>query len=160
MSFATKGAPQGWLECSGQLVSIRSYPNLFQVLGTTWGGDGVNNFVIPNLNNGQFIRGGGREVDATFYYDSTSKPSGLSLILQDIGGHTHTAYLEVGSDTVYSAWQNVDPRAFFDRLNHNDSMNYDVLVEPVGNHTHNVIESGWDTETAPKHVVLLYCIKY
>jgi len=61
MSFATKGAPQGWLECSGQLVSIRSYPNLFQVLGTTWGGDGVNNFVIPNLNNGQFIRGGGGE---------------------------------------------------------------------------------------------------
>ena len=60
MSFATKGAPQGWLACDGQTLSRSTYANLFAVIGTTWGGDdGIDEFVIPNLNNGHFIKGGG-----------------------------------------------------------------------------------------------------
>lgn len=42
-------APQGWALCNGQLLSIAEYTALFQLLGTTYGGDGQNTFALPNL---------------------------------------------------------------------------------------------------------------
>ncbi|HKI17911.1 MAG TPA: tail fiber protein, partial [Isosphaeraceae bacterium] len=41
--------PGGWALCSGQLLSIAQYPALFSVLGTTYGGNGVTNFALPDL---------------------------------------------------------------------------------------------------------------
>lgn len=42
-------APVDWALCNGQLLSIADNPALFQLLGTTYGGDGVQNFGLPNL---------------------------------------------------------------------------------------------------------------
>ncbi len=42
-------APPGWLECAGQLLSISQYSALFSLLGTTYGGDGVTIFGLPDL---------------------------------------------------------------------------------------------------------------
>lgn len=42
-------APVGWLFCDGSLVSISDYQTLYSLLGTTYGGDGVNNFGLPDL---------------------------------------------------------------------------------------------------------------
>ena len=47
--FAFSYAPQGWLSCEGQLLSISQNPALFSLLGTTYGGDGTQNFAVPNL---------------------------------------------------------------------------------------------------------------
>lgn len=46
---AFSGAPQGWAQCNGQLLQISQYPNLFQLIGTTYGGDGVHTFAVPDL---------------------------------------------------------------------------------------------------------------
>jgi microcystin-dependent protein len=45
-------APVNWAMCNGQLLPINSNPALFSLLGTTYGGDGVTNFALPNLNAG------------------------------------------------------------------------------------------------------------
>ncbi|MGH6811152.1 MAG: phage tail protein [Methylocella sp.] len=42
-------APVGWALCNGQLLSISQNTALFSLLGTTYGGDGVTNFALPNL---------------------------------------------------------------------------------------------------------------
>jgi microcystin-dependent protein len=42
-------APYGWAMCNGQLMSIDQNPALFQLIGTTYGGDGVTNFALPDL---------------------------------------------------------------------------------------------------------------
>jgi microcystin-dependent protein len=42
-------APYGWAMCSGQLMPIDQNPVLFQLIGTTYGGDGVTNFALPDL---------------------------------------------------------------------------------------------------------------
>jgi microcystin-dependent protein len=42
-------APYGWSICNGQTLSIAENPALFQLIGTTFGGDGQNTFVLPNL---------------------------------------------------------------------------------------------------------------
>src|SRR6185436_2871563 len=47
--FAGNFAPEGWAFCDGRLLNIRDYPILFRRIGTTYGGDGVNNFAIPDL---------------------------------------------------------------------------------------------------------------
>ncbi len=47
--FAGNFAPVGWSICNGQLISISQNSTLFQLIGTTYGGDGVNTYALPNL---------------------------------------------------------------------------------------------------------------
>ncbi len=47
--FAGNFAPANWSLCDGQLLSIQNYQALFALIGTTYGGDGVNTFATPDL---------------------------------------------------------------------------------------------------------------
>ncbi len=49
MPWASSNLPDGFLWCNGQTVNISDYPALFAVLGTVYGGDGLNTFGLPNL---------------------------------------------------------------------------------------------------------------
>ncbi len=71
--FAGNFAPQGWMFCHGQTVSISQYTALFSIIGTTYGGDGVNNFALPDLR-GRVPVGSGEpksEKLLTFYEGKT-----------------------------------------------------------------------------------------
>lgn len=48
-SFGFRFAPRGWAKCNGQLLSIASNEALFSLIGTTYGGDGKQNFRLPDL---------------------------------------------------------------------------------------------------------------
>ncbi|HAO09131.1 MULTISPECIES: phage tail protein [Chryseobacterium] len=48
--FAGNFAPRGYMFCNGALLSIAQYSALFSLLGTTYGGDGIRTFALPNLN--------------------------------------------------------------------------------------------------------------
>lgn len=48
-AFGFNFAPRGWAFCNGQLMSIAQGTVLFSIIGTTYGGDGVNTFGVPNL---------------------------------------------------------------------------------------------------------------
>jgi microcystin-dependent protein len=47
--FAGNFAPSGWAFCDGRLISIAQNSALFNLLGTTYGGDGINTFALPDL---------------------------------------------------------------------------------------------------------------
>jgi microcystin-dependent protein len=47
--FGSNFAPQGYAFCSGQLLAIASNTAVFSLLGTTYGGNGTNNFALPDL---------------------------------------------------------------------------------------------------------------
>jgi microcystin-dependent protein len=47
--FAGDFAPRGWAFCDGQLIAIERNPVLFALLGTTYGGDGIHHFALPDL---------------------------------------------------------------------------------------------------------------
>ncbi len=47
--FGGSFAPAGWLFCQGQLLPISENETLFQLIGTTYGGDGESTFALPNL---------------------------------------------------------------------------------------------------------------
>jgi microcystin-dependent protein len=47
--FAGNFAPKGWMLCQGQLLAIAQNTALFSILGTTYGGDGVTTFALPDF---------------------------------------------------------------------------------------------------------------
>lgn len=48
LDYAGTTAPDGWLLCFGQTLNIADYPNLFEALGTTYGGNGTTTFNLPD----------------------------------------------------------------------------------------------------------------
>jgi microcystin-dependent protein len=50
-SFAGNFPPLAWAFCNGQLIPIAQNEALFSLIGTIYGGDGVNTFALPNLNS-------------------------------------------------------------------------------------------------------------
>lgn len=48
--FFGNGFSQAWLPCNGQLVPISQFEPLYSLIGTTYGGDGLETFALPNLN--------------------------------------------------------------------------------------------------------------
>ena len=47
--FAGNFAPAGWMFCEGQILPISEYDTLFNLIGTTYGGDGQSTFALPDL---------------------------------------------------------------------------------------------------------------
>jgi microcystin-dependent protein len=47
--FAGNFAPAGWMFCEGQLLPISDFDTLFNLIGTTYGGDGQSTFALPDL---------------------------------------------------------------------------------------------------------------
>jgi microcystin-dependent protein len=47
--FAGNFAPAGWMFCAGQLLPISEFETLFNLIGTTYGGDGQSTFALPDL---------------------------------------------------------------------------------------------------------------
>src|SRR5262249_6233685 len=59
VAFAGDFAPKGWEVASGQLVNISQNTALFAILGTSFGGNGISNFRLPNLNDRVVVGTGG-----------------------------------------------------------------------------------------------------
>ena len=90
--FAGNFAPVGWLLCQGQLLSISEYDVLFNLIGTTYGGDGVNTFALPNLASRiPYHQGSG------YVLGQTGGVEQVTLTSQQMPSHTHTAYANQGS---------------------------------------------------------------
>ncbi|MEW6124381.1 MAG: tail fiber protein [Pseudomonadota bacterium] len=47
--FSFPFAPRGWVPCDGRLLPVRQNAALYSLLGTSFGGDGINNFEVPDL---------------------------------------------------------------------------------------------------------------
>ena len=88
--FAGTYAPDGWLLCQGQTISIADNEVLFTLLGTTYGGDGQTNFNLPNLQDtlpvgqGQGLGLTNRVIGQQIGVDS------VTLTPNQIPSHTHT----------------------------------------------------------------------
>ena len=58
--FAGNFAPRGWEMCDGRLLSIMENTALFSILGTTYGGDGITTFALPDLRGRVPVHAGNR----------------------------------------------------------------------------------------------------
>lgn len=130
--------PVGFLECDGSALSRTTYADLFAVISTTYGaGDGSTTFNIPDLR-GEFIRGwdNGKGVDSGRAI-GTSQTDLLKSHAHDFfGGNTSDV---AGSERTYL-------------IGINRAINQSLTVPPIG--------ATGGTETRPRNIAMMYCIKY
>jgi microcystin-dependent protein len=82
--FAGNFAPVGWLFCEGQQLPISENETLFQLMGTTYGGDGQETFQLPDLRGRIPIHQGNG-----FILAETGGAEEITLTQQQIPAHTH-----------------------------------------------------------------------
>lgn len=173
--YATCDVPDCWKICDGQLLKIEDYPELYKVIGTTFGGD-KDRFALPDLR-GRFIRGwdmdgnidGGREF-GTYQEDAIQVHGHLINIGNDNkvlenGKHSHKI-----SITHHNAGLGgVDA----DEVNNYNYGSGTKDTSSCGVHSHTLPsisigepskinrwgEVRFADETRPQNIALLFCIK-
>lgn len=82
--FAGNFPPNGWMFCEGQLLPISENEVLFQLIGTTYGGDGQSTFALPDLRGRLPIHQGN-----TFTLAQTGGVEEVTLTVNQIPAHSH-----------------------------------------------------------------------
>jgi microcystin-dependent protein len=82
--FAGNFAPAGWMFCAGQLLPISENETLFQLIGTTYGGDGEATFALPDLRGRLPIHQGNG-----FILAETGGVESVTLTVNQIPAHSH-----------------------------------------------------------------------
>jgi microcystin-dependent protein len=92
--FGGSFAPAGWAFCEGQLLPISENDTLFNLIGTTYGGDGQETFGLPNLASRVPVH-----VGTNFVLGQTGGTESVTLTTQQMPLHTHplTATNDTGS---------------------------------------------------------------
>ena len=89
--FAGNFAPVGWQFCEGQLLPISENETLFQLIGTTYGGDGESTFALPDLRGRIPIHNGNG-----FILAETGGAEEITLTVQQIPAHAHPLLCSTG----------------------------------------------------------------
>ena len=92
-------APYGWAFCNGQLISISSNPTLYNLIGTTYGGDGVNTFALPNLQCRLPVHQGTGQGLSTYVIGQLAGVENVTLLTGQLPNHIHTFYATSASAT-------------------------------------------------------------
>lgn len=97
--FAGNFAPAGWSFCDGQLMSIDENETLFQLIGTTYGGDGQSTFALPNLQSRIPIHFGTGPGGITRQLAETDGTETETLSIQQLPVHNHALIASMGAGT-------------------------------------------------------------
>lgn len=138
MAFAMSTPPNGWLECDGTAISRIVYASLFNSIGTSYGaGNGSTTFNLPDLR-GEFVRGWdhGRGVDAGRTFGSQ----------QSDGIKSHSHPIRVGTSDGSAPYYNYGLQSIRNG-SYRSPPNEPFSLDTGG------------TETRPRNIALMYCIK-
>lgn len=96
--FGFNFAPVGWAICAGQLMPISQYSALFSLLGTYYGGDGINNFALPDLR-GRIPLGMGQGLGlANYVIGEVSGTENTTLTINNMPMHSHPITINASAD--------------------------------------------------------------
>jgi len=101
--FGGNFAPRGYALCNGQLLTIQQHAALFSLLGTTYGGNGISNFQLPNMQGNVPLHWGQGAGLTPYVIGETTGTQHVTLLTTQLPGHTHTvqaAELTDGSTNV------------------------------------------------------------
>ena len=103
--FAGNFAPVGWMFCEGQLLLISENETLFQLIGTTYGGDGQSTFALPDLRGRIPIHQGNG-----FILVETGGAEEITLTVNQIAAHSHPLLASTSTGTSANAANQVVAR--------------------------------------------------
>ncbi len=161
IDFASDGAPSGYLVCNGGVVSQTTYAALYAVIGNTWANTGgastpaAGDFRLPPQQKdgfGLFHRGVGANNGVVGTYEADIyKSHNHSASSSSTGNHRHSyTYYKPDNDN-NGNWSLAGDAAY----NDTGYTNY------TGNHSHTItVNSSGGTETRPRSITTLKCIKF
>ena len=100
--FAGNFAPAGWMFCEGQLLPISEYETLFNLIGTTYGGDGQSTFALPDLRGRVPMHFGNG-----FTLAETGGVETVTLTVPQIPAHSHPLLASTNFTTTASPQSNL-----------------------------------------------------
>lgn len=129
--FAGNFAPAGWMFCEGQLLPISENETLFQLIGTTYGGDGESTFSLPDLRGRLPLHFGN-----SFILAETGGAEEITLTVNQIAAHSHPLLGSSANATASNPQNNVYAvpggfNLYIQSDDSNNSMNVGT-VSPVG----------------------------
>ncbi len=155
-AFSFDFAPKGWQLCSGQTLPINQYQALFSLVGTTYGGNGITTFQLPNLQ-GTLPLGQGAPSDTL---GQQMGEESHTLAVSEIPMHTHplNAYTTPADVTNIPSGTVILASASTDQSGNPDVLAYDASppntpmapLLPVG--------GGQSHENRMPFLVMSYCI--
>jgi len=92
--------PAGWVPCDGQLLAIAGNETLFELIGTTYGGDGEESFALPNLQSRVPIHRGTGPDGIAYPIARMAGSEEVALTVQQIPAHTHPLTASIADGTV------------------------------------------------------------
>ncbi len=125
--FAGNFAPRGWMFCEGQLLPISENEALFQLIGTTYGGDGNDTFALPDLRGRLPIHMGNG-----FTLADTGGAEEVTLTAQQIPAHTHPVLTSSAPGTSSAPKDNVLAKTTTGFLYINENPNKQMAVTSIG----------------------------
>ncbi len=105
--FAGNFAPNGWMFCEGQTLPISENEVLFQLIGTTYGGDGEETFKLPNLASRVPIHMGTSPSGTTYQIGEMAGTEQETLTTQQIPIHNHALLVSTAGGNVNTPGGNV-----------------------------------------------------
>lgn len=143
--FAADFEPQDWAFCHGQILSIADYYSLFDVIGTTYGGDGITTFALPDYRGRAPVGfGSGNSLSAYTLGQQTGLPTN-TLTTNHIPVHNHTINGSIAAsastqaaDSYYPVgnyFASGDSTAKYDTQHDGVTMNYNTVLNTTGNDT-------------------------
>lgn len=88
-SFGFSFAPRGYMMCNGQLLAISGNEALFALIGTTYGGDGITTFALPNMQGRRPIGTGTGPGLPSYVIGQMAGTESVTLITNNMPAHTH-----------------------------------------------------------------------
>jgi microcystin-dependent protein len=116
--FGGNFAPAGWMFCEGQLLPIAENETLFQLIGTTYGGDGQSTFALPDLRGRLPIH-----KPQPLTLAETGGAEEITLTVNQIPIHTHPMVVNAGQGSSPNPGNNLL----------GGSPNVDVFIQDVAN---------------------------
>jgi len=135
--FGGNFAPRGYAMCNGQLMSISQNNALFALLGTTYGGDGVNTFSLPDLRGRVPVH-----IGTGFVQGQSSGSETVTLLTSQLPAHNHSAGCTNGSANKAAPAGNIwatEPNgvtAFYTEMTSDSTMNGGLVGLVGGSQAH------------------------
>jgi microcystin-dependent protein len=101
--FASNFAPQGYALCNGQILAISTNTALFSLIGTYYGGNGQNNFALPDLRGRTPIHAGGNSGQgpglSVYVLGQFGGVENVTLTASQMPVHTHSLIVNKSAGT-------------------------------------------------------------
>ncbi|MDB5174980.1 MAG: Tail Collar domain protein [Phycisphaerales bacterium] len=147
-------APRGWAFCNGQILNISQNTALFSLLGTMYGGNGVTNFALPNLQGQAAMHFGQGPGLSSRSLGESGGEAAVALISQQLPGHNHNANADAlsgGSAPPSGQWGTSPTMRVYGSGAPNVAMNAASLSATGGSQPHN----NWPPYLAVNFVIAL-----